>query len=120
MQWSRVFSKQRNIHHLAHYPPWAVAGHHHRPQARIVEGHGGSGRAVQEVQPTSRTSLFRQSINEIKYLVLDLSEKENTITKIEPAKAITNYYEDEGKKFRLIVNGEGEIMEVEMLDKSPI
>ena len=33
---------------------------------------------------------------------------------------LAKQFEDEGKKFRLIVNGEGEIMEVEMLDKSPI
>jgi hypothetical protein len=33
---------------------------------------------------------------------------------------VQDLFEDEGKKFKLIVNGEGEIMEVEMLDKSPI
>ena len=44
------FCRQRHIHHLAHLPLPAVAGHHHRPQARIVEGDGGCGRAVQPVQ----------------------------------------------------------------------
>jgi hypothetical protein len=33
---------------------------------------------------------------------------------------VQDLFEDEGKKFRLIVNGEGEILEVEMLDKSPV
>lgn len=33
---------------------------------------------------------------------------------------VQDLFEDEGKKFRLIVNGEAEIMEVEMLDKSPV
>ena len=50
MQWSRVFSRQGHIHHLAHYPPLAVAGHHDSPQARIVESDGSSRRAVQTVQ----------------------------------------------------------------------
>ena len=33
---------------------------------------------------------------------------------------VQDLFEDEGKKFKLIVNGESKIMEVEMLDKSPI
>jgi hypothetical protein len=33
---------------------------------------------------------------------------------------VQDLFEDEDKKFRLIVNDEGEIMDVEMLDKSPI
>jgi hypothetical protein len=33
---------------------------------------------------------------------------------------IQDLFEEEGKKFRLIVTNEGEILEVEMLDKSPI
>ena len=33
---------------------------------------------------------------------------------------VQDLFEEEGKKFRLIVNNEGEILEVEMIDKSPI
>ena len=33
---------------------------------------------------------------------------------------VQDLFEDEGKKFKLIVNNEGEILEVEMLDKSPV
>lgn len=33
---------------------------------------------------------------------------------------VQDLFEDEGKKFRLTVNSEGEIMQVEMLDKSPV
>ena len=43
-------SRQRHIHHLAHRPLRAMACHHHCPQARIVEGDGGGGGGVQEVQ----------------------------------------------------------------------
>ncbi len=37
---------QRHIHHLAHSPLLAVACHHNRSQARIIEGDGGGRRAV--------------------------------------------------------------------------
>lgn len=43
-------SGQSHIHHLADLPLLAVAGHDHCTQARIVEGHSGSRRAVQEMQ----------------------------------------------------------------------
>jgi hypothetical protein len=33
---------------------------------------------------------------------------------------VQDLFEEESKKFRLIMNNEGEILEVEMLDKSPI
>jgi hypothetical protein len=33
---------------------------------------------------------------------------------------VQDLFEEEGKKFRLIVTNEGEILEVEMLDESPI
>ncbi len=33
---------------------------------------------------------------------------------------VQDLFEENGKKFNLIVNNEGEILEVEMLDKSPI
>ena len=33
---------------------------------------------------------------------------------------VQDLFEEDGKKFRLIVNNEGEILEVEMIDKSPI
>jgi hypothetical protein len=33
---------------------------------------------------------------------------------------VQDLFEEDGKKFRLIVDNEGEILEVEMLDESPI
>ena len=33
---------------------------------------------------------------------------------------VQDLFEEDGKEFRLIVNNEGEILEVEMIDKSPI
>jgi hypothetical protein len=33
---------------------------------------------------------------------------------------VQDLFDEESKKFRLIVNNEGEILEVEMVDKSPI
>jgi len=41
---------QRHIHHLAHPSLLAVRRHHHRPQARVVEGDGCGRRAVQQMQ----------------------------------------------------------------------
>ena len=40
----------RHIHHLPHRPLPAVRRHHHRPQARIIEGNRRSGGGVQEMQ----------------------------------------------------------------------
>ena len=33
---------------------------------------------------------------------------------------VQDLFEDEGKKFRLMLNEDGEIMDVEMLDNSPV
>ena len=50
-----------HIHYLPDLPLRAVAGHHHCPQVRIIEGDGRGGRAVQSMQRHARATGARPS-----------------------------------------------------------
>ena len=45
-----LFRPEGHIHHLTHLPLLAMGGHHHRPQARIIESDGCGRGSMQPVQ----------------------------------------------------------------------